>query len=710
MTRSNPKLTRISFPNESHFQTSLRSAFWPVFADHHSPNHCSHPSMNKPARQITRTRMPANRFDFQLLEARQLLAGNFVGQHQMAESLPTGTNLVVNGDFETFTAGSDTFYGESEITGWRAKHTLAGRQFNLINVPIGYGSVLDLDSNAKNFDRVFQNVPTQPGKQYLLSFDFNAHSGANPGKTAHSYDFEVWWNGSHIKTITAGSIWETGVLRVTGGPGSTTELLFCEVQEGPQGGGDGLGALLDNVRVVKSVGSPTVNGSFETTTGTSPLKLAADVPGWNSIATEVQKRLLRVEQSSGATPKTQATQGSQFLNLDTSNTQRDAVFQDLTTVNGAVYYVSFDARSDGSVSDRSDELRVRWNNAWATTIRAASDWQSYGIVVRANSSLSRLMLLEPGDGNNGEGSGPCIDNLRVFRIDPAGVNEAPTVQQLSNQNAEFGLAKTIAVTATDPENQALSYSILNQTGIPAGHNLPTISSAGVVNWTPSNAGSVALTIRATDSLGKFSDMTFNVTVESFVPFAGKRALSAVPLQFRTGIYQTAGVPAMGIDTTKNFEARFNTTAGLLTVKLFASLSPATVNSFVSLARDGFYDGVNFHRVLAGFAAQGGDPTGTGTGGPGYQFGDETSNGLTFNKPGLLAMANAGPGTNGSQFFFTYGTPTSLNGKHTIFGEIIGSDTALQNLVVTADAQPNGTEVPRTGITKSIINSITIHVT
>jgi peptidyl-prolyl cis-trans isomerase B (cyclophilin B) len=112
-----------------------------------------------------------------------------------------------------------------------------------------------------------------------------------------------------------------------------------------------------------------------------------------------------------------------------------------------------------------------------------------------------------------------------------------------------------------------------------------------------------------------------------------------------------------------------TTRGDIDLTLFADKSPVTVANFLNLAKRGFYDGLTFHRVIPDFMIQGGDPAGTGSGGPGYQFEDEVNTGLTFDRPGLLAMANAGPGTNGSQFFITH-VPTSwLNRKHTIFGEV-----------------------------------------
>ena len=115
-----------------------------------------------------------------------------------------------------------------------------------------------------------------------------------------------------------------------------------------------------------------------------------------------------------------------------------------------------------------------------------------------------------------------------------------------------------------------------------------------------------------------------------------------------------------------------TAKGDVNINLLPDKSPVTVANFVNLAKKGYYDGLKFHRVIDNFMAQGGDPTGTGMGGPGYQFEDEVNNGLNFSKAGKLAMANAGPGTNGSQFFITTVPTEWLNGNHTIFGEVVSN--------------------------------------
>lgn len=147
-------------------------------------------------------------------------------------------------------------------------------------------------------------------------------------------------------------------------------------------------------------------------------------------------------------------------------------------------------------------------------------------------------------------------------------------------------------------------------------------------------------------------------------------------------------PPMTIDPTKIYLATFKTAKGDIKVQLFADKAPITVNNFVFLAREGYYDNTTFHRVLQDFMAQGGDPTGTGSGGPGYQFEDEFHPDLTFSEAGLLAMANAGPGTNGSQFFITFVPTPHLNFAHTIFGKVVeGQAVALALTLRDPGANP-----------------------
>jgi len=134
--------------------------------------------------------------------------------------------------------------------------------------------------------------------------------------------------------------------------------------------------------------------------------------------------------------------------------------------------------------------------------------------------------------------------------------------------------------------------------------------------------------------------------------------------------QWAKAPEMQIDSKKEYTATFKTDKGDIVCSLYANKVPKTVNNFVFLAREGFYNDTIFHRVIPDFMVQGGDPTGTGMGGPGYKFNDEFHSTLRHNGPGVLSMANAGPNTNGSQFFITHLATPWLDNKHAVFGQVV----------------------------------------
>ena len=129
-------------------------------------------------------------------------------------------------------------------------------------------------------------------------------------------------------------------------------------------------------------------------------------------------------------------------------------------------------------------------------------------------------------------------------------------------------------------------------------------------------------------------------------------------------------PPMQIDPKKAYKAVIETPRGTIELELSPRHAPKTVNNFVFLAKQGFYDGVPFHRVIGDFMIQGGDPTGTGSGGPGYRFEDELKGNPLTHERGVISMANAGPNTNGSQFFITHSPQAHLNGKHTVFGKVV----------------------------------------
>lgn len=135
------------------------------------------------------------------------------------------------------------------------------------------------------------------------------------------------------------------------------------------------------------------------------------------------------------------------------------------------------------------------------------------------------------------------------------------------------------------------------------------------------------------------------------------------------VQQWDAPPSMQIDTSRNYAVSIATNRGTIELELYPQHAPTTVNNFVFLAQQGFYDGVTFHRVIADFMIQGGDPTGSGRGGPGYRFADELAGNPLQHERGVISMANAGPNTNGSQFFITHVATPHLDGRHTVFGKV-----------------------------------------
>ncbi len=150
-------------------------------------------------------------------------------------------------------------------------------------------------------------------------------------------------------------------------------------------------------------------------------------------------------------------------------------------------------------------------------------------------------------------------------------------------------------------------------------------------------------------------------------------------------------PEMQLDNAKSYSCTLETSKGAIDLDLYPEHAPKTVNNFVFLARAGFYDGISFHRVIPNFMVQGGDPTGSGSGGPGYRFEDELTNNPLSHETGSLSMANSGPDTNGSQFFITHSPQTHLDGRHTVFGKVtsgqdivdaIGQGDTIQSVTIS----------------------------
>ena len=812
-----------------------------------------------------RKRLIPDQLNFSQLEDRQLLAANLTSGLQVPNDLPAETNLVANGDFETFDQGTafsavngsatGRFLPAEQVTGW---DVIDGDEdgnstINLVTFDNDRGTVLDLDSIPNQDDRVFQDITTEAGQQYLLAFDFRNSPLLDGNTDSSTNDFEVYWNGELVASMTGGDFWQTAAFTVTGasddpdddvaGEEVSSRLEFRDMREGNRGG-DGRGSLIDCVRLTAVSSTSITNGSFEDVGAqTGPDFDPDDVEGWSvfNFADDAQPRVIQVNEfQTDETP----IDGANYLALNSDSDLTDQVFQDIATAAERTYYVTFDYRTDPDSSADPDQLRIRWNNAWAATFVGTSEWQSVGILLDADSDLTRLTFREAG-GDTGDGAGPQIDNVQIFSIDQvvndlaidldgtvggstisqtfiegsdplpvapslnirhqsgtelssaeivlsgdaaesteslafdsdavqaagltseyaastglltltgnatiaqyqavlrtltyqntadafntasreigirvsdasiqiggtdsdqvvavvtlSGLNDVPTLAAIEDRAVDFGETLQLQTIADDIDGDTLTYSVA-VAGLSAGESQPTVSEDGELTWVPTEAGEFDVTITATDASSAIVNQTFTVTVGS---------LSDIATADRNGIYPSA--PGITIDTANTYDAVLETEVGTIEIRLLDDESPNFVNNFVNLARDGFYDGLVFHRVIDGFVAQGGDPTGTGTGGPGYQIPDE-DNSIEFDSRGQLAYANSGVNTTGSQFFITFDetnlpnspTPDGRGGFQyfSVFGNVTAGDNVLAQIVRTQIG--NNTEIP--GAVPTVINSITI---
>ncbi|MEL7497007.1 MAG: FKBP-type peptidyl-prolyl cis-trans isomerase [Planctomycetota bacterium] len=436
-------------------------------------------------KRSNRRRKQANsKLHFETLEPRQLLAGDLLGPHQVAGNLPTGTNILANGDFETTSTSTDNFYLASEVDNWSTRDNAT---LNIFDYAGGYDHVLDLDSTPAAFDRVFQNVDVQANQDYLITFDFRAHTATPDGASSITNDFEVWWGGSLVAIYTGMDYWQTGTVRVNAGSNTTSELLFCEVLEQARPGGDGLGPLLDNIRVFQATDYELSNAGFENTSSGGIFNRPYHVDGWGAAGVDVNDRWLKIVPSGD---NATATEGQQYLNLDATESTRDIIFRELDTTAGASYYITFDMRVDGDTSVDDDEMRVRWNDAWAATLHGDSDWQNYGIMVTADSDTTMLSFLEPGVG---DGSGPLIDNVQIFNVLQNDINlDANGIEAGTTGAATFfpgAGSQNIGseISLTHPSNDRITSATITLNGVVDGNNELIAVAEGLIpveNGTP----------------------------------------------------------------------------------------------------------------------------------------------------------------------------------------------------------------------------------
>lgn len=833
--------------------------------------------MPRPQRQ-SRKRLIPNSLDFSRLENRQLLAANLSSGFQVPNDLPAETNLVANGDFESFDQGSapsvtnsfatGRFLPGGQVTGWDVTDgdNDGNSLINLVSFDNDRGTILDLDSIPDQDDRVFQDITTEAGQQYLLAFDFRNSPLLNGSTDNSTNDFEVYWNGDLVVSMTGGDLWQTASFTVIGAsddPGNdvageevVSRLEFRDMRDGNRGG-NGRGSLIDCVRLTAVTATSVTNGSFEDVGAEAgPEFTPEDVEGWSvfNFSDDAEPRVIRVNEfQSGET----AVEGENYLAINSDSSLTDQVFQDIATTPDRTYYVTFDYRTDPDSSADPDQLRVRWNDAWAATFVGSSDWQSVGILLDADSDTTRLTFREAGE-DTGDGAGVHIDNVQVFSIDQVvndlvidlngtaegttisqnfvegsdaipvapsllighesgerlssasvallgdsatseeslgvdvfavvsaglirdynattglltitgdatiaqyqtvlrtvtyqntadafgassrelgfrvsddsiqvggttssqsvaevtltGENDVPTFAAIEDQTVGFGSTLQFQTDASDIDGETLTYAV-SVDGLAATEVQPTVSSDGEFSWIPSEAGTFEVTIAATDAANAEVSQSFDVTVGDFVPFEGTGALSNIPGLQKQAIYTEA--PPQNINTANTYDAVLDTDAGEIRIRLLDDESPTFVNNFVNLARDGFYDGLVFHRVIDGFVAQGGDPQGTSTstvsgegpgqGGPGYQIPDEAENTIPFDSRGQLSYANSGNNTTGSQFFITFGQTNLNTSQFSVFGNVTVGDDVLAQIERTFTSSAFG-DVPIEGAVPTVVNSITI---
>lgn len=412
------------------------------------------------SRQNSRQSSSLKLLSYGQLEDRVLLAADIAGR-----------NLVANGGFDQLTTSEtpNGWYADTDVIGWTADNSSIGQQISLATINSDRGTVLQIDSTDRLFDSISQDIQTEADATYILAFDYRTRP-VDLNADALTNDLEVQWGGESQGQFTAASHWQTVTIELTG-DGSLTELLFSEVAEaGGSATGDGHGPLLDNIRLVRVSDTPIANGSFESgATGSEGLINSDNIAGWTAVGT-ASENFVELATSSDA------TDGDRYLSLDTTAEVLDRVFQTISTTEDGTYFLSFDLRSSSGQQDPANELRVRWNDQWAGTFRGDGDWQNFGLELTADSDSTRLVFREATlDGGYSTGSGPEIDNIRLYRLDSIAGDIAVDI----NGDAE-GLDSTATYDVTSGDAQSLGLQDL----VVTHENGGTISSATVTLSNP----------------------------------------------------------------------------------------------------------------------------------------------------------------------------------------------------------------------------------
>ena len=586
-----------------------------------------------------------------------------------AVSLVSVTNqTVVNGDFESVDSADGPNFAPDDVDGFSLFTFPDDTEDRVIQIQSGEGgNFLNLNSSTDLVDLVFQDLATEAGQTYFVTFDLRV----DPTSTAEADDLRVRFDNEFAGAFQATDEFQSYGI-VVEATSDTSRLTFREPGSTAD---DGASPQIDNIQFlqINDLEFPVndlvvdTNGAAD---GLNTTVVFEENAGPQSIASEVV-----ISHESG----------------DTLNFASIAIISDsiLPTESLAV-----DVGSTGLVAQYDSQTGV-------LELQGVASLAEYQEVIRtltydntADNPEDRLVGISVTDSN-------IVDdtNFSTRAVITVAIDDTLTLATIGDQSLGFGqsLDLTLDVTSFAGNADDLGFEIVDAGALT--QQLLLTETGQLTLPVATQAGSFDVVVAVTDAV-ETVQQTFVIDVAEFIPFEGVGALSNIPNELRNGIYTSE--PPQNIDLDLTYDAVFDTTQGEIRVRLLDDESPTFVNNFVNLARDGFYDGLTFHRVIDGFVGQGGDPLGTGTGGPGFQIADEVGNDIEFDARGQLSFANAGNNTTGSQFFFTF-APTFLNnGQFSVFGNITSGDAVLDQLTRTENSG-----VPVAGVVPDVINSITI---
>ena len=575
---------------------------------------------------------------------------------------------VVNGDFESVDSADGPNFAPDDVDGFSLFTFPDDTEDRVIQIQSGEGgNFLNLNSSTDLVDLVFQDLATEAGQTYFVTFDLRV----DPTSTAEADDLRVRFDNEFAGAFQATDEFQSYGI-VVEATSDTSRLTFREPGSTAD---DGASPQIDNIQFlqINDLEFPVndlvvdTNGAAD---GLNTTVVFEENAGPQSIASEVV-----ISHESG----------------DTLNFASIAIISDsiLPTESLAV-----DVGSTGLVAQYDSQTGV-------LELQGVASLAEYQEVIRtltydntADNPEDRLVGISVTDSS-------IVDdtNFSTRAVITVAIDDTLTLATIGDQSLGFGqsLDLTLDVTSFAGSADDLGFEIVDAGALT--QQLLLTETGQLTLPVATQAGSFDVVVAVTDAV-ETVQQTFVIDVAEFIPFEGVGALSNIPNELRNGIYTSE--PPQNIDLDLTYDAVFDTTQGEIRVRLLDDESPTFVNNFVNLARDGFYDGLTFHRVIDGFVGQGGDPLGTGTGGPGFQIADEVGNDIEFDARGQLSFANAGNNTTGSQFFFTF-APTGLNnGQFSVFGNITSGDAVLDQLTRT---ELSG--VPVQGVVPDVINSITI---